>query len=83
MSKVVLRSVADICQWRGGVGNAIFANGEIAVDAIACATAEELLAAFGSSPNARQIVELLLDERLTFDNTIEHHLRAEGFDDAR
>jgi hypothetical protein len=90
--KTTIRDAAALQQWgcRPGRDQPGYMWGEIALDALGHATAEDLLAAFrGSMPeqDAKVVVQVLLDNGLTFDSAIDFEVdwlaKNEGGTDAR
>lgn len=80
MPKLVIRDLATMQIYKGSYApsNVDFAFGELAIDVIGHATAEDLLKALKPLLNedkARAIVGLLLEGQLTFDSVIDGEVR--------
>ena len=78
--KVIIRSFYEFQHYAGDCSpNKVeFVYGELAVDIIESATAEELLLALRprlSEQDAKTIVGILLDAGLTFDSTLDDEVR--------
>ena len=84
MDEIVLRDIGDLESFRGNLAapNVRIERGEIAVDALAYATAEDLLKAFRGSlseADAKTIVGILLDNELTWDAMLEWELKEQDW----
>lgn len=77
--RLVIRDLATPQEHKGSCAESAvrFVYGELALDALGHATAQDILAALRgqvSAESAKIIVELLLDNGLLFDSTIESEL---------
>lgn len=86
--KVVIRDLGAMQEHKGGFGpsEAEFEFGNLAVDVLGHATAEDMLSALRllvPIETAKAIVEMLLDNGLLFDTLLEADLRNGEADDAR
>jgi hypothetical protein len=81
MTKLLIRDLATLQQYRGSCSpsQVEFRMGELAVDVLESASAEELLVALrGRLPeqDAKKVVGILLDWGLTFDSTLDASVRS-------